>query len=123
MRTMYGCYPEYHTSLDNKDFICFDAMAKSLEVYFELVKAFENCELLENTVKCGEPQLGKRGLYPSLGSQKSINSKVSAMLWCLNLADGSRDLRAIAEDSGLSIESVREAVSVLSKAGLLKAAI
>jgi len=120
MRTMYGCYPEYHTSLDNKEFISFGAMVKSLGVYFELVKALEGCDLLENTVKYGEPQLGKRGLYPSLGSSKTIDSKVSAMLWCLNLADGSRDSLAIAEDSGLPMQYILKAVSVLLKAGLLK---
>jgi len=120
MRTMYGCFPEYHTSLDNKEFICFDAMAKSLEVYLELVKTLEGCDLLENTVKYGEPQLGKRGLYPSLGSSKTIDAQVSAMMWCLNLADGSRDTSAIAEDSGLPFRSVLEATSVLLKTGLLK---
>lgn len=120
MRTMYGCYPEYHTSLDNKSFISFNAMAKSLRIYYELVKELENCEFWENTVKYGEPQLGKRGLYPLLGSQKTIDSKVSARLWCLNLADGSRDLLAIAEDSGLPLCFVRETVAALSKAGLLK---
>jgi aminopeptidase-like protein len=120
MRTMYGCYPEYHTSLDNKDFICFNAMEKSLEIYFKLVQTLEGCDLWENTVRNGEPQLGKRKLYPSLGSQKTIDPQVSAMLWCLNLADGTRDIGAIAERAGLPFQTIAKTVTRLANAGLLE---
>ncbi len=120
MRTMYARYPEYHTSLDDKDFISFEAMEKSINVYFELVKTLERRELWENKVNQGEPQLGKRGLYPSLGSQKTLDLHVSALLWCLNLADGTRDTSAIAEDSGLCPSLIRKTLKQLERAKLVQ---
>lgn len=120
MRTMYARYPEYHTSLDDKNFISFSAMVKTLDVYFSMVKALERAELWENTVQGGEPQLGKRGLYPTLGSQRVRQFQVSAMLWCLNMADGTRDLEAIADRSGLPLPIVQKTVRRLANAQLLK---
>jgi len=120
MRTMYGHYPQYHTSLDNKEFIDFGALQASVEAYFAIVKKLESREVLKNTVRYGEPQLGKRGLYPTLGSQKSRNDKAAVMLWVLNLADGTRTLEEIAEDSCQPLPKIVSAVRDLEKARLIE---
>lgn len=119
MRTPYGRYPEYHTSLDNKNFIRFAALEESLGAYVNIAEAIEANAVWRNTVARGEPQLGRRGLYPTLGSQKNIDRKTKAMLWLLNLADGTRDLLVIAEQSGQPIKLLIQLADELKQAGLL----
>lgn len=119
MRTMYSRYPEYHTSLDNKEFISFDSLCDSLEVAFEIVMAMESNYVYKNTVLYGEPQLGKRGLYPRMGTERECAEKVKAMMWLLNLADGSHDLFEIAERSGMSLRLLVPISEELCAAGLL----
>ena len=120
MRTMYGKYPEYHTSADNKDFVSFEAMEKSVNKYIEIIEGIEKNEKYINTMPYCEPQLGKRGLYPTLGSQKGIKDFVKAMMWILNLADGENDLIAISERSGIAIKQLIPVVDKLIENGILK---
>lgn len=120
MRTMYTCFKEYHTSLDNKDYIDFAAMAGSVEAYFEIVKALEINHTWVNTMGFGEPQLGKRGLFRSLGSQKNTAKAEDAMWWLLNQADGTHDLLAIAEKSNLPMELLNDVALKLAEAGIFK---
>jgi len=120
LRTPYGRYAEYHTSLDNKKFISFKALRQSVEAYHAIVKRLETREIWKNTVLYGEPQLGKRGLYPMLGSQKAPNHNTARMLWLLNLADGTRDLRQIAEESRQPLAALASMARDLEKAGLIK---
>jgi aminopeptidase-like protein len=74
----------------------------------------------KNTMPFCEPQLGKRGLYPTLGSQKSINSFVDIMMWILNLSDGSNDLISISERSKISIQELIPVVNKLIENGIIR---
>lgn len=120
MRTPYGRYKEYHTSFDDKDFIDFGSLSDSAETYLEIVKTLEGTQTLRNAVWRGEPQLGRRGLYPTLGSQKARNHKTAAMLWVMNLADGTKDLKQIARDSGMPLSELAAAERDLAQKGLVK---
>lgn len=120
MRTKYGLYPEYHTSADNKDFISFDAMEKSVVKYLEIVKIMENNKKYINLFPNCEPQLGKRGLYPSLGSQKQKAIEIEAMMWILNLADGKHDLIDIIELSNINYEVIINTVNNLLRKEILE---
>jgi aminopeptidase-like protein len=121
MRTMYGKYPQYHTSLDNKDIISFEALSGTIKAYEAIVGIIDNNETYLNRSPHGEPQLGKRGLYPSVG-QVSLDEYVRAMMWVLNLSDGEHDLIAIAEKSGLRIDMLLKVIGELKKHGLLETA-
>lgn len=72
MRTRYGKYKEYHTSADNRDFISFEAMEHSVKTYLRIISMLEKNAVYENLLPDCEPQLGKRDLYPTLGSQKRL---------------------------------------------------
>ena len=74
-RSIYQSYKEYHTSLDNKDFISFSSMIETIEMNFSFVKALELNDYYLNTNLFCEPQLGKRGLYPSSLIQKLTEKK------------------------------------------------
>ncbi len=68
----------------------------------------------------GEPQLGRRGLYSSIGGGSEGRERQLALLWVLNLSDGGHDLLAVAERSGLPFPRVREAAAALLEAELLE---
>lgn len=120
MRSMYGTYPEYHTSLDNRDFISFAAMTETVDVYFDVCQAIEANRTYINRKPRGEPQLGKYGLYPTLGTpQREAQRQIDAIMWLLNLADGSRDLLSIAARSGLSWAVLHDAAVKCVAAGIV----
>jgi aminopeptidase-like protein len=123
MRTMYGTYPEYNTSLDNLDFITAEALEETLAMYVALVDVLEANETLSVTVTHGEPQLGKRGLYPTLGTAGDTEEKVADMMWLLNMCDGTRDLLAVAEYAGRPVAALAPIALELMAAGLLQAAL
>lgn len=118
MRTKHGDYPEYHTSADNKDFISFEAMQASVEKYRQIVEVLEWNENYINRLPYGEPQLGRRGLYPQV-SQKGAHHSIDAMMWLLNYSDGQHDLIEISEKSGILIKDLIKAVQKLRENGIL----
>lgn len=113
-RTPFGKYPQYHTSADNLDFVKPEALGDSLARVCEILQLLENDGTFRNRNPHCEPQLGKRGLYDSIGDNEL------AMLWVLNLSDGSSSLLDIAERSGLSFAAVRDAAELLLGHSLLE---
>jgi aminopeptidase-like protein len=71
-----------------------------------------------NLLPKGEPRLGKRGLYGSMGGNSPADSE-RAMLWVLNQSDGHSSLFDISRRSGMDFEVVRSAAKALQGAGLL----
>ena len=69
MRSKYGIYPEYHTSLDNLDFISPKGLFKSLELYKTILEIIELNEIYKHKILC-EPFLTKYKLYPTLSTKK-----------------------------------------------------
>jgi aminopeptidase-like protein len=120
MRTMYGKYNEYHTSGDNKDYISFEAMEKSVLKYLEIIELIEKNERYINKMPFGEPQLGKRGLYSTIDSQKETFDFVKAMKWILNLSDGENDLITISEKSKFKIKDLIPVIDKLIENGILE---
>ncbi len=120
MRSMYGTYPEYHTSLDNKEFISFKKIHEAIYTLYDICKIIDNNIIVENTIKYCEPQLGKRDLYPSLGASKDTNKYVNAIMWLLNLADGNNDLLSIAERSHIEFETIYNAAKDCLKKKIIK---
>lgn len=90
MRTKYGEYPEYHTSLDNLELVTPNGLQGTYDVLKECIEALENNEKYKNNC-LGEPQLGKRGLFPTIG-QKITPREVKNILNFLAYADGTNDL-------------------------------
>jgi aminopeptidase-like protein len=118
-RTPHGRYPEYHTSADNLDFVRPESLADSLSVYLSVLRVLEwNKKYMSQNPYC-EPQLGKRGLYRDIGAGADDRANELALLWVLNLSDGSHTVLDIADRSGLQFEVVRNAADLLTAHGLL----
>ena len=86
-RTKYGEYPEYHSSLDNLENV---VTPKGLEGGYSAIK--KSIELIEKNFNykvkflC-EPQMGKRGLYPTLSTTK-VNKESKIMMDFISYCDG-----------------------------------
>jgi aminopeptidase-like protein len=117
-RTPHGEYPEYHTSADDLGLVRPQTLAASLDAYLRILDVLESDARFVNLAPKGEPQLGKRGLYPAIGG-KAADERVLAMLWTLNMSDGSASLLDVARRSGLAFGLLRRAAEDLQAAGLL----
>ncbi|HEV7627232.1 MAG TPA: winged helix-turn-helix domain-containing protein, partial [Streptomyces sp.] len=84
------------------------------------VRTLEGNRTYLNLSPYGEPQLGRRGLYGSLGGRSDTKQGQMAMLWVLNLSDGDHSLLDIAERSGLPFNAVEYAAQALRTAGLVE---
>jgi aminopeptidase-like protein len=122
MRSVWGTFPEYHTSADNLDFIHPEQLARSLRVCVSICDVLENNKSYRNQNPFGEPQLGKRDLYRATGGD-SPETEIHARLWVLNFSDGEHSLLDIAERSGLPFEAIRSASKLLAEKGLLAEAV
>jgi aminopeptidase-like protein len=119
-RTPYGRYPEYHTSADNLDFVKPEALEGSLRTYLAVMDVLEGNRRYRNLNPKCEPQLGRRGLYRTIGGDESGRARELALLWVLNLSDGENDLLDVAERAGMSFAAIREAADALLEVGLLE---
>ena len=129
-RTIYGEYDGYHNSLDDKHFMSIESLARSVDEIENLLRTAEIAGHFQNLSPYGEPQLGRRGLYPTVNSaatwQKSNDSLLDArtflnrLLTVLNYSDGRHSILDIAAKAGLSVEDYRTVIVRLEEAGLLK---
>lgn len=119
-RSLYNTFPEYHTSLDDLSFVKPEYLVESVNVYEQILKTFEANRRYENLAPFGEPQLGKRGLYPQLGAARNSRTYTQRLRWLLSCSDGKHDLLAIAERSGLNLCELADAAQELIAADLLR---
>ncbi len=117
-RSIYHHYPEYHTSLDNLDLISADGLQSSLDLLKEVVLALEHNVVPRSETLC-EPQLGPRGLYPSLSRGTETRAAVKRMMDLWAYSDGKRDLLEIADSTGHYIGHLIPIAQTLFDAGVL----
>lgn len=127
LRSKYGAYPEYHTSLDDLSFVTPKGLAGGYVVLRKALEILEENETYRVTVLC-EPQLSKRGIYPTLSgsvgitsalSQKSLRQGTRDILNILAYSDGKYDLLAIAELMGVHVGKLFPIARILLNKGLL----
>lgn len=118
MRSKYGEYAEYHTSLDNLDVISSDGLQGGLEMLQRAVRILEMNNHWQINTKC-EPQLGKRGLYPNT-STKSSGNEIRNQMNVISYLDGKHDLMQIADKCGISFDEVMVIVEKLKLAELIE---
>tara|TARA_B100001248_G_scaffold255260_1_gene234745 strand:+ start:7521 stop:8816 length:1296 start_codon:yes stop_codon:yes gene_type:complete len=119
MRTKYGQYPEYHTSLDDlENVVTPGGLEGGYTVLKKAIEVIEKNKIYKVKVLC-EPQMGKRGLYPTLSSKKS-DKKVKLMMDLISLCDGENSLLNIADELCVPIWDLYEIVDNLLKHDLLE---
>ena len=118
MRTKYGCYPEYHTSLDDLELVTASGLLGSYRVLKKAIQCLESNETLATAV-LGEPQLGKRGLYPTIGTKEG-EAKVQNMMNFLAYCDGVSSNLEIAEKIKVPLWELVDIINQLKAEQLLK---
>lgn len=117
-RSKYGEYPEYHTSADDMTLISPEGLQGSLDVMKQVIMALEYNNYYRVTCLC-EPQLGKRGLYPT-ESRKGIYEEVKKITNLIAYADGTEDLIQISSRIGIPVQELIPIVDRLCEAGLIE---
>ena len=117
-RTPHAEFAEYHSSADDLSLIAPDALAGALETLTSVVAIMDGDARYVNLSPKGEPQLGRRGLYSSVGGAGAGDREL-ALLWVLSLSDGDHSLLDVAERADLPFPAVREAADALLERELL----
>ena len=120
MRSVYGEFPEYHTSDDNLNFVTEKALQESLEIYLKVLEGLQENRVYRRTNPFCEPQMSKLNLYPKVGAQKLRDDEFCRRMWILNYSDGEHSLIDIAEKLDVSILDLCDTVKILKEAGLLE---
>ena len=117
-RSKYAEYPEYHTSKDNMGLISPTGLQGAYEVYRDMIVALEYNHKYK--IQClGEPQLGKRGLYPTI-SQKGQHDLVAALTDFIAYADGTNDIIDISNKIQIPVRNLIPIVKILLKNKLIE---
>jgi aminopeptidase-like protein len=119
MRSKYATYPEYHTSLDDLSLISPSGLAGAFGALQRCISLLEANATYRVTC-LGEPQLGRRGLYPSLSEPCGAGLEVHTMMNILAYADGKRDLVSIADRIAVPAETCLPIIARLLEARLLE---
>jgi len=129
-RTVYGTYPEYHTSGDNKKFMKIDNVCKSIAEIEKILKINDYLFPLNRFIPYGELQLGKRNLYPNINSShsrlmssdslKDDKIQLKIISYILSYADGKNDILNIACETNIDIEVILKYLKICLSNKLIK---
>jgi aminopeptidase-like protein len=117
MRSKYGTYPEYHTSLDGLDVVTPAGLQGGLDVLRRCIELIESNRRWRAATP-GEPQLGPRGLYPTTsfkGSATDVRTMMNVLAYC----DGDHDVIRLAERTGADTTTIVGILEPLARAGVI----
>ncbi|WEK48986.1 MAG: DUF4910 domain-containing protein [Candidatus Kaistia colombiensis] len=118
-RSLFGTFPEYHTSADDLDFVRPEHLASSYAMIDAILDVIENDFTPLGTLLKGERQLGRHGLYVGGDGAPATQASNMAMLWILNFADGHHTLLDIAERAEMPFAELLATARRLQDHGLL----
>ena len=122
MRSKYGTYPEYHTSLDNLQLVTPSGLQGGFDVLKECIEWIEHNRTYRATC-LGEPQLVRHGLYPTTmdhrGNVSVDMQRLKNLQNVLVHADGDHDVPTMAEMLDVPEADIRRTVAALLEAGFL----
>lgn len=130
-RTIYEEHPEYHNSLDNKEFMDISQLELSCKEILSYIKEIEKLDIYQNSNGYGESFLSKHNLYPTMNSNttrtensgdalKDGKKQQKTVMYLLSYSDGLNSTEDIAvlleEDSNY----VNEVAKMLKNRKLLR---
>ena len=120
MRSKYGTYDYYHTSLDNMDFVSEKGFEGSYNIYKNVVDLLEINKIYNYKIIC-EPFLTKYKLRNTLGGiAKETNNNIINISNFLAYIDGRKDLIDLSELLEIDIQELNEIAKTLLKNKIIK---
>lgn len=122
-KDIYYTYPQYHTSLDNLDFVNGWQIAETFELYVQIIEEIEKLKIYERVDPHGEPMLSQHGLYEIFGGSLLPTSNIANLdlvLSVLFLSDGLLPISEIATSLKADIKSIEEICQVLVAKNMLR---
>ncbi|MCF6440338.1 DUF4910 domain-containing protein [Pseudoalteromonas luteoviolacea] len=123
-RSFHDGYSQYHTSLDDKEYMGIEPLLDSIDKLERIFLEMEQTAVFENQYPYGEPQLGDRGLYPTLSffseERKKQVDELNQIKMLLSYGDGEHDTIDIAKKLGVSVGDMATAIHKLEEQALLK---
>ena len=95
-------FPNYHCSADRIETISDEAVIQTIDCVEQICRTLDGNVRYRNLKPFGEPQLGKYGLYPTIGEPGVRSMQINAMMWVLSFSDGDHDLLSISQRSGIA---------------------
>ncbi len=116
-RSMFGEYPQYHSSLDNFDLVTLKGLTggynvSKTSIEYMLKNIYPKYKIIP------EPQMGKRGLYPTLSTIRTKRDYMHYMNF-LQYADGTNSLVNISKLIKCDLKFVKKINNLLFKEGLI----
>ena len=123
-KSKYYDYKEYHTSLDNLNFIKTDYIFKSLKIYKKIIDNLERLEIYSLNNKYCEPMLSKHDLYPKVGGKIKPtigkHSSLDIILWLIFLCDGKTSIDEVLDKIRIKKSNLDKILKVLVNKNILK---
>jgi len=117
-RTKYNEYPEYHTSLDNFNLVTINGIKGGFNVAKKAIEILQKKILPKYIVLC-EPQMGKRGLYPTLSTLKPRDQSITDFMDFLQYVDGKNSLEKISTILKKKLTYIKKIYKKLKKEKLI----
>ncbi len=123
MSSKFKEYKEYHTSDDNLDFISQKGLKKHYEIYKKIIIEYEKL-IFPKSRFVGEPQLGKRNLYPnindySLNKSNKLKSLSRHILNFLSYSDGRNSIQDICNYINIDYKTAFKIYNLIKKNNLI----
>lgn len=123
-RTIYEEHPEYHNSLDNKEFMQLSQLELSCEEILGYINEIEKLEIYQNSNGFGESFLSNHNLYPTINSNitraensgdalKDGKKQQKTVMYLLNYSDGFNSTEDIAQIIGEEVDYVNAVAKIL----------
>lgn len=117
-RSKYHTFKEYHTSLDDLNFISSDGIQNSFKTLKRIIDACEKSDIFPISTTFGEPNLGKRSLISTISKKK--DGKDKNLKNFLAYSDGKRSIFEISIILKENLETISRLSQKLFQNKLIK---
>jgi len=115
----FGEFPEYHTNMDNLDFIDWDSFNFIFGIYSKVIIEYEKYDKPIYSFEGAEPMLGKRNIYSVIGNSQHTEESIIRN-WILHLSNGKNNTLDISIKSGFDLDIINFYCRELISHGLIK---